>query len=330
MTAALLSRARSPTAGLRQVDPRRDMAAVADLVQVAFAGQLDQTGERMVRDMRAFGRAGWIGWLLGRLILPPAAYPEGFVWEEGGRLVGNASLLPVDGYPHRWVMANVAVHPDYRRRGIAKAMVMAGLELACERRGEVVLLQVNSANREAQILYAGLGFHPLCTRTTWTRRAPPTAQPPGSTGLVRRRQGKDWEDQLALARRLHPEGLVWPFPLEESFFRPGAIALDGGRHWVWVEGGRVQASLSAQPVSARLSWRLVLIVEPEARGKAEGLMLAHALRELPWGGPATLDYPAGVAEQALWGLGFRPDHTLTWMAFDLTKDRESRSFVGSS
>jgi hypothetical protein len=80
MTAAMLQRAAAH--GLRRVDPRRDMAGLADLIQVAFAERLDDPGRRMVAAMRAFGRWGWLGWAVGFLFLPPAAYPEGFVWLE--------------------------------------------------------------------------------------------------------------------------------------------------------------------------------------------------------------------------------------------------------
>jgi hypothetical protein len=45
-------------------------------------------------------------------------------------------------------------------------------------------------------------------------------------------------------------------------------------------------------------------------------MLARALAELPEGAGGTLEYAAGEAEEDLWGLGFRPDRSLTWMALD--------------
>ena len=125
MTAGVIARASQSSPGLRPIDPRRDMGQVADLIEATFRGDLDGTARRMVREMRTLGRIGWVGWALSRLLLPPAARPFGFVWEENERIVGNASLLPVSGHPRRWVMANVAVHPEYRRRGIARQMVDA-------------------------------------------------------------------------------------------------------------------------------------------------------------------------------------------------------------
>ena len=49
-------------------------------------------------------------------------FVPGFVWEEDGSIIGNATLLQSD-IPNRYLVANVAVHPDYRRRGIAKGLM---------------------------------------------------------------------------------------------------------------------------------------------------------------------------------------------------------------
>ncbi len=321
MTAASLLRTRSAAPGMRRVDPAHDMGGIAELVETAFAGQLDASGLRMLREMRAFGRAGWIGWALGRFLLPPAANPEGFVWIEDGKVIGNASLLRVEGRTERWVMANVAVLPAFRRRGIARAMVQAGLNLATERRARVVVLQVESGNQAAQTLYTSLGFRTLATRTTWVRPPGPLPPPGEVIGRVRRRQSADWVEQWALAQRTHPEGLFWPYPLNAALFRPSGlpagIDLDGKRHWVWQEAGDIQASLTAQPRAEERGWRLALLVDIGARGRAEAALLTQALRELPSNMSLILEYPKGVTESVLWVQGFRPERSLTWMSIEL-------------
>ncbi len=331
MTAASLLRARSGQPGMRRVDPARDMAGIANLVETAFAGQLDPAGLQMLREMRAFGRAGWIGWALGRLFLPPAANPDGFVWIEDGRVVGNASLLAVDGRPERWVMANVAVSPNYRRRGIARSMVRASLDLAAERRASLVVLQVKSLNDGARALYASLGFQTLTTRTTWIRPAGRPAESVETAGRARRRQPADWVVQWSLAQRNYPEGLFWPYPLNAAFFRPSnllaGIDLQSKKHWVWQEGGEIQASLTAQARAEEGGWRLALIVDPAARGRAEAALLQTALWELPFNMPMALDYPQGISEDALRRAGFRPERSLTWMSIDLLGDTSGSARV---
>ncbi len=328
MTAASLLRTRAAMPGLQRVHPARDMAGIADVVEKAFGGQLDASGMRMLREMRAFGRAGWLGWALGRLLLPPAANPDGFVWIEDGRVVGNVSLLAVEGRPERWVMANVAVLPEYRRRGIARAMVQAGLDLASERRAHVVVLQVKSGNQGAQTLYTSLGFRTLATRTIWVRPPGPLPGPVEVVGRVRRRQPADWATQWALAQRICPEGLFWPYPLNPAFFRPSGlpagIDLEGKRHWVWLDAGDIQGSLTAQARAEDRGWRLALLVDLPARGRAEAALLTRALRELPSNMPLVLEYPKGVSEGLLWGQGFRPERSLTWMSIE-PSSRDSRA-----
>lgn len=320
MTAAAIAH-RKPRAGLRAVQPPRDLGQIGELIETAFAGQLDASGVRMVREMRLLGRVGWLGWLLARLLLPPFANPLGYVWVEQGRVVGNASLLPVENYPERWVLANVAVYAENRRRGIARALVQAALDQARDIKARTVVLQVRSAMQGARQLYDSIGFRTLNTRHAWSR--PPYKPRPEFPGddPIRRRTSAEWSDQWALAMRLHPEGLIWPYPLVPGIFRPQRLSQSLGKrarqHWVWYEEGKLQASLSARYLGQRGYWRLVLVVAPEMRNRAEGPMLATCLAQLPGQDAAMLDYAAGVAEDQIMSLDFHKHDTFTWMGFDV-------------
>ena len=320
MTAAALAGSKASESGLRRTDPRRDLEGVARVVQTAFAGQLDSAGQRMLRDMRWLGRAGWLGWALGRALLPSGAMPDGFVWRESGRVVGNLSLLSVEGDPRRWVIANVAVDPDQRRRGIGRALCQAAIDLARQRGARSLVLQVDRSNQAARDLYLALGFRVTSTRTSWVR---PRGLPrPGRTELegLRSRSFPEWREQWELARRVMPDGFWWPFLPDERIFRghgvQAAIGMDWTRHWVWKPAEDLRASLSAH-ARWTAGFRLLLIVDPGHRGPAEKAMLSRALADLPDGSGGLLEYPAGEAESDLWDLGFRPDRSLTWMALDL-------------
>jgi ribosomal protein S18 acetylase RimI-like enzyme len=309
---------------MRAIDARRDMAALADLMEAGFGSDLDVEGRRLIQEMRAFGRAGWLGWLFGRFFLPPAAYPLGFVWHIAGRLVGNASILPVDRGARRWVIANVAVLPDFRRRGIGRAMVDACVELARRGNADEVMLQVEPDNDGAVQLYERLGFSTASVRTSYRR---PAAIPVGGeepSPSARLRRPAEWRQHFHLAVETHPEGMLWPFPLQARLFREAplaqALGLAADRHWVWSEGGKLIAGLTAQPDWNPATWRLILVVRPEGRGRVEADLLGRALADAVDEHGALLDYTAGAAVESLQALGFRAERTLAWMRLDLAPD----------
>ena len=80
-------------------------------------------------------------------------------------------------------MMNVAVHPDYRRRGIAEALVLA---LAEELKGldsHCLTLEVRESNDPAKKLYEKLGFTQVGRRPNYYRN-------PKEAALILR---KEWE-----------------------------------------------------------------------------------------------------------------------------------------
>ncbi len=299
------------------------MSALAELIELAFSENLDAAGQNMVQNMRTLGQLGWVGWWIGRIVLPPAANPKGFVWEEDGRVVGNVSLLPVDRYPNRWVIANVVVRPEYRRKGIAKELVNASIDLVRDHRGEIIILQADRDAPGVERMYKNEGFESLSTRTQWTCRAVPPDHSLQFVKQVRLRRQDEWRDEWDMARRYHPEGILWPFPPQVGLFQPTGWAQKTGRvrgrNWVWEQDGQKLAFLSAKWNFERGHWRLIMITEPEAYGKVEDGLLTACLADLRRvGGPCMLEYPAGVAEEVLSKKGFKPDRTLTWMCMRLT------------
>jgi len=320
VTAATAARS-SSRSGLRAVDPRRDLAGLADLIELAFADSLDPSGRRMAQEMRRFGRLGWIGWLFGHLMLPPAAYPQGYVWVEGGRVVGNASLLRVEGTAGRWVLANVAVHPQHRRRGIARSLLAACLELAARHWAQEIVLQVKARNEGARALYRQFGFVDQGTWVSWRKAAPSAAVASGGRS-ARPRRDEDWSSQWALAQRVAPLGFVWPHPLRASLFRPAPwYGSEAWAHWTWPSSGAPLATLSAR-VGGDGGTQLYLLCEPEALGHAEAPLLELALSAaLERGGMIHLESEAGGGEAPVRSFGFVEQHRLTWMRLDPAEKR---------
>ena len=74
---------------------------------------------------------------------------------DGAKLVGYAGMMRVldEGHIH-----NVAVLPDYRKRGIGRALISELIKLAKENGLRLMLLEVRAGNEAATSLYQRLGF----------------------------------------------------------------------------------------------------------------------------------------------------------------------------
>ena len=84
---------------------------------------------------------------------------------EDGRLVGWISLL-YQPKVHKWqgrghiYVDELWVQPEYRRRGVAKALMQLADQMAASRNAHGVRLYVNVENPGAKALYEGCGYHP--------------------------------------------------------------------------------------------------------------------------------------------------------------------------
>lgn len=76
-------------------------------------------------------------------------------------VVGYLCLWEIASEAH---ITNLAVHPAWRRRGVARALLGAILEDARHRRLGVAVLEVRPTNHEARELYARFGFHVIGRR----------------------------------------------------------------------------------------------------------------------------------------------------------------------
>ena len=80
-----------------------------------------------------------------------------FVAEQDGKIIGYAGLWHVITEGH---ITNIAVLPEYRGKGVGKALVEQMIEFAKEMEMIAITLEVRISNYNAQRLYTSYGFKP--------------------------------------------------------------------------------------------------------------------------------------------------------------------------
>lgn len=129
------------TGVMRQAEPK-DRKAMAELDRICFA--VPWSEESFRKELEENDLAFYL------------------VAELDGELIGYAGLWAIMEEGH---ITNVAVHPDHRRKGLARILVMQLMD-AGEKNGlERFTLEVRPSNTAALALYTSLGFQEAGRRT---------------------------------------------------------------------------------------------------------------------------------------------------------------------
>jgi len=305
---------------LRTLNILRDLPAVADLVEKCFDSTMDSEGRRYIQQMRSAGHDNaflrWASHAVDTVSMPLS----GYVWEENGEIIGNVSLIPYRRNKRKYyLIANVAVRPEQRRRGIGRLLTQAAMDHARHHRADETWLHVRDDNPGAIALYESLGFCELARRTNWQAK-PDRGLVPGSSRFhITGRAGRDWTSQEAWLRRIYPDLLGWYNPIPWRSLRPGLgpafyrfMLEEDVRHWVARAGNAPDAVLTWQAYTGH-SDRLWAAVPPEGNGAALTALLLYARRGLAWRENLMLDFPAGQYTEAIVAAGFQAQRTLLWM-----------------
>ena len=102
------------------------------------------------------------------------------VAEDNGRVAGYVGSQTVMGESD---MMNVAVHPDYRKQGIATTLIVGLVEELRKRESHCLTLEVRASNENAISLYRKLEFQQVGCRKNYYRN-------PKEDALILR---KEWE-----------------------------------------------------------------------------------------------------------------------------------------
>ena len=321
---AAISETIAPSAAkkhLRPFDVRRDLGEVADLVELCFADTLDSDGRDYLRRMRSAANSSSLlsmaqGW--------SSAPMTGFVWEENERIIGNLSLIPYFLKARRcFLIANVAVHPNHRREGIARQMTEAGIRYARERHAPSVWLHVREHNEAALGLYRSQGFAQRAVRTTW-HASPDPAIAENSAGLRFISPGKgNWPQVRTWLDESYPPELTWHMPFHLNSLRPGLLGTIASmayntyvRLWGAVQAGQLRAAAAWQATGS--SSNLLWLAAPEGGDPlVVQALLEHILKRAPTRRGLLLEFPARRFDQAIRLSGFTEQQTLVWMELGL-------------
>lgn len=308
---------------IRPFNPARDLQRVADLIELCFADSLDQDGRQYLHQMRNYAnQSDWIT-RLPRFAEWTGAPFVGYIWEEGDELIGNVSLIPyqLSGKRH-YLIANVAVHPEYRRRGIAKNLTLQAMEHARQHRAAAIWLSVKEGNLAANELYKGLGFQERNRRTTWHAQHEYSKATKPNSISIRKRQSSDWRAQHSWFNRSYPGEVRWNLPFNLRLLEPGILgsvlrlfSSISVKHWVAYRSDQLLATVTLQ-TSLQHSGRIWLGTPEHCNLSALQDFLYFARQQIPPRNLYILEYPVSTADMAIQAAGFKKHQTLVWMEYE--------------
>lgn len=322
------SPAKSDT-NVRAMSVRRDGRQVIALLELVFNQHLRSAGHHAISPGFSFK-----DFFAGREQVVP-----GFVYSLNGRIVGNVSLLE-SKTAGRYLIANVAVHPDFRRKGIARKMMQAVLGYIKKRAGHQVVLQVETDNHNAITLYQKLGFIPVGKLRDWRMnwyalksiavRPPSNRKSPDDYGefIVRPFRAEDTPAVRQLDAELFPKNLNWPDAPDRKYYRHGIQSFlhrifTGINHEIWVCESKTKALVGMGIIENEVGrpYTLKVRVMPEWSNIIERPLMGKLSRRLQYMRSKSIAVQQNAAHHTIEPLlreaGFGLKRTLTVMQLDL-------------
>lgn len=332
MLAAPATVRENSASGPRPINLARDVRGVLTLMDAAFGPVRDWRGQRVLGERVT---AGYGAPFTMRLSMLTKGFVPGFVWEEDGRLVGNVSLLE-STVPGRYLIANVAVDPAYRRRGIARGLIHEAVEHIGELGGQRILLQVEEDNEPAKALYRSLDFSTVGVMKTWDTTATQLRFPhfnKNSGVRIRPINRGDWRAASRLDAATVDPDLNWPAALAPTHFKVGlwhAIGdfLNGRRVETWVSDAALGASGRNRLTGLATifsEWgrphQVTVRLHPDWRGRVAAPLLVQALgrAKRSRAGIYRISHPSDdeIITELLTDMNFKLRRTLTVMRLRL-------------
>jgi len=315
-----------PSSCIRPVDPSHDLDAIADLIELCFSPTIDADGKEYIHYLRRMASSRLYHFVYENSPQPINAI-EGFVWEEDNRIIGNLTLIPFPygNNPH-YLIANVAVHPEFRLKGIAHQLTRIALEEVNKRPTGSIWLHVRDDNEIAIHLYESLGFFEQTRRSTWELE-PDFRDPPSHSNLrIETRSHAEWIQQRNWLKGAYPEGLRWNLQLDEKRFIPSIW----GQMKEWFTGdplihyslhqARDLEGIVTFESSSRRANILWLACPPEKDEDVIRFLIPSSLKYFPGNRPLAVNYPAERGIPAFSDTRWKKQNTLIWMEHSNRKE----------
>ncbi len=186
---------------------------------------IQQDEAESLHDQIASIKRFWLLLRIGGVFSPTLRYLfQGYVCEEDGQMIGTLMYQCPHGIKDEYYINNVAVHPDQRRRGIARKLVETALGDMRAKNGKKVCLDVIAGNLPAYRLYESLGWEHFSGSAHLTLDGGLQEDRPLPEGFsVVQLPASNWRVSFEIARRITPQNIQRYNPVEETRYRESPL-----------------------------------------------------------------------------------------------------------
>ena len=311
----------NPTSRIRAIRLREDLQQIADLIELCFSQNIDPEGLEYIRHIRQTAN-NFSGLILDNTTPENSMLPfHGYVWVENKQIIGNVTLIPLRNKEKgSYFVANVAVHPNYRGRGIGKQLTERAIRHVREHQGNQVYLQVRDDNEIAIQIYRNLGFDEISRRTLWTYRpSKPVVDNPSTNVKITGREKEDWPQQKLWLDSLYPKEIHWNIPIRVERMEPTLanwlnrlMYAEFQRSWSVRRDSKLLGVVTVDHSSESHDY-CWLATSPIWEDEVIRSVFPVITHKVLFPKRLAVNYPAGRAREAFEAVGMRELNTLLWM-----------------
>jgi ribosomal protein S18 acetylase RimI-like enzyme len=278
---------------IRSFNLRHDLDGMVDLIEVAFADDQARMGQSFRDELQSARKVMPLLLILERISDTFRHAMDGFVAEDQGHIVALVNISRAGLNKTNWGIGNVATHPDFRGKGLARQLVSRAIEHARQNGAEICVLDVRDDNPPAYKLYQSLGFIHYDSNIDLKLDTLSTVQamPLPAVYSLRTMKITEWQARYDLAKRETPAEVQQFLPVNisdyrvtplERFIQPLAMRLQKVEAHRWAvekEGKLVGVVSMLANQNPKLSHQLILRTDPQCRQELIEPLLTLALEK---------------------------------------------------